>query len=428
MTKSLLIHGTIVHTIDNKLEVIEGGYIAVKDGMITEISRTPIEGDFQLVETTKTQLIIPGLIDTHIHAPQYVFAGCGLDLPLLQWLEKYTFPAETKFASVEHAKKVYEAVVSRTLTHGTTTACYFATIWTESSHLLSKICREHGQRAFVGKVSMDRNSPPTYCEETKKAIDSAKEFVNQYPVDDDLVQPIITPRFVPTCTPELMLALSEIQTHRPSTLIQSHVSENLGEIAWVQSLHPECENYCDVYRKYGLLGPKTILAHGVHLTDDELKMLNATGGAIAHCPSSNFQLFSGACDIRRLQKAGVKVGLGTDVAGGPSPSMIDAMRNALICSRSNLFLKREKGEDYVPLTVPEVLALATEGGAKALGIDDKVGNFVVGKQFDALIVDLTKGVCDCFGEESIGDLLDKFVHRGDDRNVVTVYVKGKQVK
>ena len=428
MVKPKLIHGTFLHTINNKLEILENQFMIIEEGKIKSISLNKPEGDFEFYETTKTQIIIPGLIDTHIHAPQYVFAGCGLDLPLLEWLKKYTFPAETKFQDVEHAKKVYEAVVSNTLSHGTTTASYYATIWTESSLLLADICRKQGQRAFVGKVSMDRNSPPTYVEETSKSIESASNFVNSFKNLDDIVQPIITPRFVPTCTGELMKGLSEIQNKRPSTLIQSHVSENIGEIEWVKSLHPDLPNYCGVYKEFGLLGPNTILAHGVHLTDDEIKMLNETGASIAHCPSSNFQLFSGVCDIRKLQKNGVKVGLGTDVAGGPSPSMIDAMRNALICSRSLLFMKRDKNEEYIPLTVPDVLALATESGAKALNIDNKVGNFLIGKEFDAIIADLNIGACHCFGEESILDLLDKFVHRGDDRNVIHVFVQGNIVK
>ena len=157
MTK--LIHGTFFHTIDGKLEILEDTYMVIENGIIKSISKEKPDGEFEVFEAQKNQLILPGLIDAHIHAPQYVFAGCGFDLPLLEWLNKYTFPAESKFSDVEHARRVYEAVVEKTLTHGTTTACYFATIWTESSYLLADICRKHGQRAFVGKVSMeDRKS------------------------------------------------------------------------------------------------------------------------------------------------------------------------------------------------------------------------------------------------------------------------------
>ena len=422
-----LFHGTFAHTVDGKLEILKDSYVLVEDGIIKSVSKEKPAGEFETYEAQSNQLILPGLIDTHIHAPQYVFAGCGFDLPLLEWLNKYTFPAEAKFSDIEHATQVYEKVVDRTLAHGTTTACYFATIWTESSNLLAEICRKHGQRAFVGKVSMDRNSPDFYTETTDAAIKDAASFVDNFK-EDDLVMPIVTPRFVPTCTPELMKSLCDITKKHPNVLVQSHVSENTGEIAWVKELHPESENYTGVYDEFGLLTDKTVLAHGVHLTDKEIKLLAEKHAAIAHCPSSNFMLYSGICDVRKLLDNGVKVGLGTDVAGGASPSIIDSMRNALICSRSNLFQYRKEGKEYKPLETADVFALATEKGAEVLNLGDKVGNFKVGKQFDAIVVDMTKGVCDCFCDETPTDLLDKFVQRADDRNVVRVYVKGKLVK
>lgn len=425
MTRSLLVYGTLAHTVGGELQILEDTYIAVVDGKIASIGKEKPEGDFELVELTPTQLLIPGLIDAHIHAPQYAFAGCGLDLPLLEWLNKYTFPAESKFKDVEHARRVYSSVVENTLITGTTTASYFATIHPEASHLLADICKKAGQRAFIGKVSMDRNSPPNYIEETAQAATSAREFVESF--EDGIVQPIVTPRFVPSCTGELMTELGKLasEKHLP---IQSHVSENTGEVAWVKELHPELSSYSGVYDHFGLLNEKTILAHGIHLTDEEIELLAAKKSAVIHCPSSNFQLFSGTCDVRKLQARGVKVGLGTDLAGGPSHSMIDAMRNALLCSRSILFQKRSAGEEYKPLTVPEVLALATEGGAQALCIDDKVGNFVVGKEFDAIIFDAAAGTGDCFGEESKTDLLEKFVYLADDRNILEVFVQGRKVK
>ena len=422
-----LFHGTFIHTIDGKLQILQDSYVLVENGIIKSVSKEKPAGDYELIETKPNQMIIPGLVDTHIHAPQYVFAGCGFDLPLLEWLNTYTFPAEAKFSDVEHARKVYEAVVDRTLAHGTTTACYFATLWTESSKLLAEICKKRGQRAFVGKVSMDRNSPDNYIEKTDDAIKNAAEFVDNFS-GNDLVQPIVTPRFVPTCTPELMKSLNGITKKHPGILIQSHVCENEGEISWVKELHPECPNYTSVYDEFGLLNEHTVLAHGVHLNDDEIKLLAKTGAAIAHCPSSNFMLYSGIADVRKLLDGGVKVGLGTDVAGGPSPSIIDSMRNALICSRSQLFQHRKEGKEYKPLETPDVFALATERGAEVLNLGDKIGNFVVGKQFDALVVDMTKGVCDCFCDEKPTDLLDKFVQRADDRNIIRVYVNGKLVK
>lgn len=425
---SQLFHGTFVHTVDGKLEILENTYMHVKDGKIEYIGKDKPAFEGEIQEFGENKLIMPGLIDCHIHAPQYVFAGCGFDLPLLEWLNTYTFPAESKFKEVDYAKRIYKAVVDRTLSSGTTTACYFATIHTPASHFLAEECKKRGQRAFIGKVSMDRNSPDFYIETTEDAISKAKEFVDSFKDPESIVQPIVTPRFVPTCTPALMKGLHEIIEKHPHCLIQSHVSENLGEIAWVKELHPECPNYTSVYEEFGLLNQHTILAHGVHLTDEELKLLAKTGGAIAHCPSSNFMLYSGICDVRRLLDAGVKVGLGTDVAGGPSPSMIHAMQNALICSRANLFQHRKDGQEYKPLETADVFYLATEGGANALSIGDKVGNFKVGKEFDAIVADMNTGLCDCFTKEKTTDLLDKFVQRADDRNIIRVYVRGNLVK
>ena len=405
--------------------------MTVERGIITSISQTRPKGDFDVFEMNKTQFILPGLIDTHIHAPQYAFAGCGLDLPLLEWLNKYTFPAESKFSNMPHAQAVYNSIIEKTIAYGTTTGCYFATIYKDSSLMLAKICRERGQRAFIGKVSMDRNSPDYYIETTEEAISSLKSFIMDPEFSNsDLVRPILTPRFVPSTTSDLMDAIGQIAAENPNLLIQSHVSENENEIKWVHSLHSESESYTATYQDHNLLLPRTILAHGVHLTDSELVLLYESGASISHCPASNFQLNSGHCDVRRLQSAGINVSLGTDVSGGPSPSLIETMRLALVCSSSVLFQKRaEKDpEPYEPLTVPDVLSMATECGAKALGLDDKIGNFIVGKEFDAIVVDMNQGMTNCFGEESKIDLLDKFVKLADDRNILRVYVRGRALK
>lgn len=430
MSKSLLIHGNFLHTIEGKLEILENSYITVKNGKISCISKEkPPETFEEFFKAKPNQLILPGLIDTHIHAPQYVFCGCGLDLPLLDWLNTYTFPAESKFSDVEYAKKVYETVVKRTLDFGTTTASYFATIWTESSVLLSEICKKKGQRAFVGKVSMDRNSPDFYVEKTEDAKKNEENFISTFTDKDSLVQPTITPRFVPTCTGDLMKNLGDLAKNG-NLHIQSHLDENIGEIEWVKQLHPDSKSYTHVYDEFGLLTDKTILAHAVHITDEELLLIKERGASIAHCPASNFGLFSGIADVRHMMDLKVKVGLGTDVAGGPTPSLIEAMRSALTCSRAHLFQRRKEGteKDYKPLNNVDVFCLATEKGAEALNIEDKVGNFKVGKEFDAIVVDMTKGACDCFKDETPMDLFDKFIQRADDRNIIKVFVQGKLVK
>ena len=423
-----LFHGTFLHTVSGKLDILKDTYITVENGKIKNISKNRPEGEFDIFETAANQIILPGLIDTHIHAPQYIFTGVGYDLQLLEWLNKYTFPAEAMFSDVETARKVYESIVNKTISFGTTTASYFATIHSNSSLLLGEICRQHGQRAFIGKVSMDRNSPDYYVEKTDAAIEDANQFVEKFDDDEDLVQAIVTPRFVPSCSPKLMTALSNITKKHPGMMVQTHISESTSEIDLVKELHPEAKDYASVYDEFGLLTDRTILAHAVHITDDEIKLLAERGASIAHCPSSNFMLYSGIANIRKIMDAGITVGLGTDVSGGPTPSIIDAMRNALICSRANLFQFRKEGKEFRPLETVDVFSLATEGGAKALHIDDKVGNFKVGKEFDAIVVDMTKGMSDCFTEETPEHLLEKFIQLADDRNIIRVYVRGNLVK
>ena len=275
------------------------------------------------------------------HAPQYKFAGTGMDLPLLQWLERYTFPTEATFASAERARDVYAKTVARCVAAGTTTSVYFATIHRHSSVILAETTSGVGQRAYVGKVSMNRNSPADLCEGDEAAAEEEAFIKHVLDMGNGLVTPIVTPRFVPSCTGELMRALGAL-ADKYNVPIQSHISENKDEIAWVAALHPECKSYADVYKQHGLWNKQTIMAHGCHLTEDEVKLCKEDAVGISHCPNSNFSLCSGWLDVRRLIDAGVKVGLGTDVAGGYSSSMLDAMRQAIIASTVSKITKDEK--------------------------------------------------------------------------------------
>ncbi|KAJ3055005.1 hypothetical protein HK097_000084 [Rhizophlyctis rosea] len=374
-------------------------------------------------------------IDTHIHAPQYVFTGTGCDLPLLQWLEKYTFPREQAFSDPTYAQSAYQRAVTRTLRNGTTTAAYYATIHSEATKILATICAETGQRAFIGKVCMDRNSPSTYIESTEDSLKTTNEvadFISQLSTKGR-VKPIITPRFAASCTSELMHGLANIAKKRDLP-IQTHLSESHAEIEMVEKLHPECSSYTAVYADHGLLTNKTVLAHCVHLSPSERKLVYDANAGVAHCPNSNFSILSGVCNVRRLLQEGIKVGLGTDVAGGYSASMMDAMRQAVIASKVTFMNSRDASKDgrkpWQPLNLGEVLYLATLGGAKVLGVDGVVGNFEVGKEFDAVLVDLKPGdgrCVDVFGHDGIMDSIEKFVYNGDDRNIAKVWVGGRQV-
>ncbi|KAJ7393716.1 hypothetical protein OS493_003375 [Desmophyllum pertusum] len=305
-----------------------------------------------------SQFLMPGLVDTHVHAPQYVFTGTGYDLPLLQWLEKYTFPSESRFRNKEFAQDAYRKVVERLLKNGTTTASYFATIHYEATEILCDIIAELGQRAYVGKVCMDKNSPRYYVEKTEQSIEDAERLINHIlELKNPLITPVVTPRFAVSCTSDLMKNLGHL-AKKYDLPIQSHLNETKNEISTVRKDFPD-HSYTTVYDKHDLLNSKTYMAHCCHSTEEELDLMLERSAAVAHCPSSNFNIRSGVLDVRHMLNKKMKVGLGTDVSGGESPSMLVA----------------------IPFF------LATLGGSQVLGLDDKIGNFEVGKYFDALVID-----------------------------------------
>ncbi|KAJ3125847.1 hypothetical protein HK098_008160 [Nowakowskiella sp. JEL0407] len=459
------------------LEYLEIG-ISV-DGVLGKLKEGyDVEGT-NVVQLTDRQFLIPGYLDTHIHSPQYVFSGTGYDLPLLGWLEKYTFPRESEFSDLSYAKDSYTKVVSRTLRSGTTTACYYATIHLGACKVLAEVVLDVGQRAFLGKVNMDRNSPETYIEDTEASIEDTKVFVNHVINRDTefrtqfsdpsttipLITPCITPRFVPSCTSKLMSELSKIAAEY-NLPIQSHLSESKNEIEWVKELHPHdgdtpCFSdtegtewsYTGVYHSHGLLTNRSIMAHCIHLSKSERRLIKNLEAGISHCPASNFQLSSGVLNVRRLLNEGIKVGLGTDMAGGHAPSIIEAMRLAMVASKTAAMMSRDglggwgeelENEVKDPLTLAEVFYLATLGGAKVMGLDGSVGNFEVGKEFDALVVDLSSTgaavgdakhatevhgtfTVDVFPHDDKMSMFEKYIYLGDDRNIAEVYVAGRKV-
>ncbi|KAF6124489.1 guanine deaminase [Phyllostomus discolor] len=436
-----IFRGTFVHsTWTCPMEVLRDHLLGVSDSgkivFLEEASqqeKLAKEWSFKpcdIRELSRHEFFMPGLVDTHIHAPQYYFAGSHMDLQLLEWLTKYTFPTELKFKSNDFAEEVYTRVVRRTLKNGTTTACYFATIYTDSSLLLAEITDKFGQRAFVGKVSMDMNDTfPEYKETTEESIEETERFVSEmlqrnYP----RVKPIVTPRFGLSCSERLMSELGKIaETH--DLHIQSHISESLDEVKAVENLYPNYKNYTDVYDKNGLLTNKTVMAHGCYLSAEELDVFKERGASIAFCPNSNISLRSGFLDAVEVLDHEVKLGLGTDVAGGYSSSMLNAIRTAMM--NSNVLLINEVNAKG--LTIEEVFRLATLGGSQALGLDKDIGNFEVGKEFDALLINpkASDSPIDLFCGDLVGDvsgaIIQKFLYLGDDRNIEEVYVGGKLV-
>jgi guanine deaminase len=434
--RAFVVHGgTVVNAKGLKsLELLENHSVCVDaNGRIVHVSGAEDAATSAFIASgadvidARGKFVTPGLVDTHCHGPQYRNAGTGTDLPLLKWLEKYTFPTESQFCNVAFARDVYGKVVRRSLRNGTTTCCYFATIHAEATCAFADIVKAAGQRAFVGKVCMDRNSPATYVEASaeRSLADATRvvDYIEQ--LNCPTVHAVLTPRFVPTCSSALMHGLGAIARER-GTFVQSHISENVDEIKWVSSLHPDCPHYTDVYHRHGLLNARSVMAHAIYLSDEELALFRSTGASISHCPNSNFTICSGVLDVRRVLDAGVKLGLGTDVSGGYAPSMWDAIRMAIVASSVHSVTGQRPAE---PLGYAEAFYLATLGGARALALGDEIGSLEVGKQFDALLIDpaAKHGPIDLFDGLSTSEVFQKIVFLCDDRNIERVFVCGVQI-
>ena len=418
-------------------------------------------------------------IDTHTHAPQYPNTGLFGSATLLSWLRTYTYPIESSFSSLSSATHIYNRAVSRSLAHGTTTAAYYATIHVPATNLLADIAFEKGQRAFVGRVCMDSDQNPDYYrdESVEDALAKTAEtiqHIKELDPEHELIKPIVTPRFAPSCAASCLSKLGELAKEKDLS-IQTHISESLEEVALVKKLFPEQASYAEVYDVHGLLTPRTVLAHAIHLSREEKELIKERGAGVSHCAVSNSYLSSGLCYVRALLDEGINVGLGTDVSGGWSPSILTAAREAVGVSRvlsavqsqslqiqdtgaagtsqprqESTPKKQEMTQDQAERTklgVEEALYLATLGGAHCLGLGHKIGSFEVGKEWDAQLVvcgDLSApepspahddqmigeahdNPVELWGKETWSEKVAKWMFTGDDRNVKGVWVKGRKV-
>ena len=401
----------------------ENGYIVYEgENIVGVYDELPAEYKDCAVEDYGSKVIIPGLVDLHVHAPQFAVRGVGLDMELLDWLNTYIFCTESKFADPAYARMVYRKVAQDFVKQGTTRIVIFGTIHNAATEILMDEFAKVGVTAYVGKVNMDRNSPDYLIEKTddsvKDTIKFIEETVNKYPH----IKPIVTPRFVPSCTPELMAELGKI-ARKYDLPVQSHLSENHGEIAWVHELEPECKYYLDAYKKYDLFGNglNTVMAHCVHMSDDEIKAMKDCGVYVAHCPESNNNLSSGISPIRKLMDAGVHVGLGSDVSGGYELSILKVMCEAIQVSK----LKWEsEGREGSFLTVLEAFYLGTTGGAEYFG---HKGGFGAGDPLHALVIDDTDLKYDKTLKDTPEERIERIIHLADDRNIVARYANGKNI-
>lgn len=393
--------GNIIFTKNkNAFEIYENQYLVVKNGKVEGIYKSIDDKATEIIDYTN-HLIIPGFVDLHTHGPQFRNQGIGLDQELLPWLKNYTFEEEKKFTSKEYASKIYEKFANDLVKNGTTHAVLFGSIHNASNKLLIDILEKYNIHAFVGNVNMDQNSSKDLDEKTEDSIEKSKALIDY--TKDKSIKSIITPRFVPSCSVELMESLGKIA--KENTLaIQTHMSENKNEVKLVKKMHPWIHDYIDVYEKYHLLNSKTIFAHCVHSPKSERQKIKDNNAYVAHCPNANFNLASGIMPLRTFLREEINVGLGTDVAAGHTLSIIDVMKSALQASK----MKWYEDKALKPVTVSEVFYLATKGGGSFFG---KVGSFEKGYDFNALII---KDDYELYNL-SLKERIERLIFTGDDR-------------
>jgi guanine deaminase len=340
-----------------------------------------------------------------------------MDLELLPWLQNYTFPEESKYADVEYAERMYRRFMHTQWLFGTMRSVVFGTVHTESTRRLMQLYQEAGMGALVGKVAMNRNCPEALCEDVEATIAGNEKLIAEFGNPDGMVRPIITPRFVPSCSPELLKACGEL-ANKYQLPVQSHLSENVSEIAWVAELEPESKSYGDAYNRYGLFGQTpTIMAHCVWTKGHELELMKQNGVMVAHCPTSNFNLSSGMAPIRSLLDEGVRIGLGSDISGGHDLNMFRMLVYAIQVSKMHYQLNHDKAF----LNLSEIFWIATKSAGSFFG---RVGSFEPGYDFDALVIDDSVLYP---AEYSLLHRLERFIYVGDDRQIVHRFCRGKEV-
>lgn len=421
--KRFILKGHICDSADrHHLRFCDHGYLICVDGRSKGVFKEiPEEYRNLPVLDFHDRLIIPGMVDLHLHAPQFSFRGLGMDLELLDWLDTYTFPEEARYADMEYAGKAYAQFACHMRSSATTRACIFATIHPGATIYLMDQMELSGLDCYVGKVNMDRNSPDNLRE---PSVPEALARTEQWIVDTmdryDNVQPILTPRFIPSCTDELMRGLRILQ-QRYDLPVQSHLSENLGEVAWVQELCPTSKFYGHAYDQFGMLGGdhRCIMAHCVHSCDEEMELLKRNGVFIAHSPESNMNLASGVAPIARYMDLGLKVGLATDVAGGCDENMFRSIARAVQASK----LRWRLLDDSIrALSLDEAFYLATVGGGAFFG---KVGCFDEEYEFDAVVLD-DSGLSQP-GQLSTRARLERAIYLAGSPQIAAKYVAGNRL-
>lgn len=423
MTKTYALKGNIIYSKNqNEINCFENSYLICQDGKSMGVFKKLDEKykDIEVIDFGE-KIICPGLVDLHIHAPQYNFRGMGMDLELLDWLNIYTFPSEAKFKDEDYAKRSYQRFVDYLKYGPNTRHVIFASLHVKSTQILMDLMEKSKMVSFVGKVNMDRNGGVDLEEKDanqseKATLDWLESIKGKY----KNTYPILTPRFIPSCTDELLEKLRKIKDEY-NLPIQSHLSENLGEIEWVKELVPKAKFYGDAYNIFDLFGKnnKTVMAHCVYSNDDEQDLIKENKVFIAHCPDSNTNLTSGIAPAGKYLREGQKIGLGSDVAGGTHASIFKAMADAIKVSKLRYRLVDEK---IKPLSLEEAFYMATLGGGEFFG---KVGSFEKGYEFDAIVIDDEKLLEE--DKFNLKQRLERIVYLSKDEDIVSKFVRGEKI-
>lgn len=403
-------------------QYFEDGLLVVEDGVVVKLGDAErllpsLHKDVE-VASYPDALITPGFIDTHIHLPQVGIIG-SYGAQLLDWLETYVFPSEARFVDLDYARAQAELFLGELLRNGTTTALVFGTVHKQSVEAFFARAATLNLRMIAGKVLMDRNAPVCLTDTPESGYLDSKELIERWHGKGRLHY-AVTPRFAPTSTPEQLALAGRLFKEYPDLYMHTHISENIQEIEWVKELFPDRNGYLDVYDHHGLIGARSMFAHGVHLRNDECQRLAETGSAVAFCPTSNLFLGSGLLDLARLEEHGVRVGLGSDVGGGTSFSQLQSLNEAY----KVLQLQGQKLDPF------KALYLATLGGARSLYLDDKIGNLQPGKEADFVVLDYHATPLLRYRlsqAKTLRERLFALIILGDDRAVMETFSAGVSV-
>jgi guanine deaminase len=420
------IRGSFLHFLDDPderdeaYEYIEDGLLILKQGRVTALGEAHVWldrlPDGAELDDYSGKLIMPGFFDTHTHYPQTdIIASYGSQL--LEWLEKYTFPTERQFNDRGFADGVAEFFCDELLRNGTTTSAVFATIHPESVDAIFSAAQKRDMCLVAGKVMMDRNAPDYLCDTAESSYAQSAELIERWHQNGRALY-AVTPRFAPTSSEQQLEAAGSLLKEYPGLYLQSHVAENHAEVAWVAKLFPQRRSYLDVYDHYGLLAERSIFGHCIHLDEIDRQRMAETGAAMAFCPTSNLFLGSGLFSIGEARKHAIRVGVATDVGGGTSFSMLQTLNEAYKVSQM-------AGQT---MTSMQAFYLATLGGAKSLYLDQRLGNFAVGKEADFVVLDLDATPImkrRMAQADSISDRLFALMMLGDDRAVHSTHIMGQ---